>query len=90
VFTGLFHAPIALLKFTLQGENIVLVTGDLTKTGIAEVPGVTNEELPYFQLLCLVNPSGCGSVAVPIKVPCLISSIDDFTTASAAYLSFRL
>jgi hypothetical protein len=36
------------------------------------------------------DPSGCGSVAVSINVPSLISSIDDFTTASAAYLSFRL
>ena len=36
------------------------------------------------------DPSGSGSVAVPIKVPFLISSIDDFTTARAAYLSFRL
>jgi len=40
----IFRAPIALLKFSLEGENVVLVTGDLNYTGIANLSGMTLDE----------------------------------------------
>jgi hypothetical protein len=40
----LFHSPITVLKFTTKGENLVLVTGDLSSTGLANMEDVHLEE----------------------------------------------
>jgi hypothetical protein len=38
---GIFNQPIAFLKFSIGGENIILMVGDLDLTGIANLSGVS-------------------------------------------------
>jgi hypothetical protein len=40
----LFTAPITLLKFTINGENSVFVTGDMSMTGLANIEGAALAE----------------------------------------------
>ncbi len=42
---AIFRAPIALLKLTVRGENIVLVTGDITTSGLANLSGAQLDEI---------------------------------------------
>lgn len=41
----IFRAPITLLKFSIRGENVVLVAGDLQRMGLAMVDGVSEADM---------------------------------------------
>ena len=41
----LFHAPITLIKFTLEDKNIIVVAGDLTQSGLSVFPDVSESDV---------------------------------------------